>query len=113
MQLPIYQELILFFILSFCISCGFFLGFNFKKHRDFQKQNRFQFVKFYSGILRLDTSTGSVTLIESNIETKEILHGKKFAEPIGTFNLLELSKDSYIVCSKWTGHITVVNLPNN
>ena len=109
MQLPIYQELILFFIYSFCICSGIFLGFTFKKHRDLQKQNKYQFAKIDSGILRLDTSTGSVSLIKSNIDEKEILYGKKFADPIGTFYLVELTKDSYIVCSKWTGNIT--NIP--
>ena len=113
MQLPIYQELIRFFILSFCICCGIFLGFIFKKHCDLQKQNKYQFAKIDSGILRLDTSTGSVSLIRANIDEKEILFGKKFADPIGTFGLIELSKNSYIVCSKRTGYITVVNLPYN
>ena len=112
MQLSIYQELILFFIYSFCICSGIFLGFTFKKHRDLQKQNKYQFAKIDSGILRLDTSTGSVSLIKSNIDEKEILYGKKFADPIGTFSLIELSKNSYIVCSKWTGNINYVNLPN-
>lgn len=113
MQLSIYQDFLITFCLFFCVICGMFLGFNLKSHRDLQKQNKFQFFKIDSGILRLDTSTGSVSFIKTNSDVKEILYGKKFADSIGTFSLIELSKDSYIVCSKWTGHITVVNLPYN
>ena len=77
MQLSIYQDFLITFCLFFCVICGMFLGFNLKSHRDLQKQNKFQFFKIDSGILRLDTSTGSVSLIKSNTEIKEILYGKK------------------------------------
>ena len=111
MQLSIVQNLILFSCLFICMSGGIFLGFTFKKNRDLQKLNKYQFAKIDSGILRLDTSTGSVSYIKSNSDIKEILYGKKFADSIGTFSLVELTKDFYIVCSKWSGNITVVNLP--